>query len=171
MANQVKTDKVAEMKQVFEEYKNFVLTNYRGLTVSQMTDLRGKLNEYKVAYKVVKNTMARIALKEMGVEDEAGYFKGPTAVAFTGNEMPGAAKILVDFQKKSHLEVKGGFLDGVFYSPDQVVDISKLPGRSVLLSQIAGGMMGILSKFAGDMKSVLSTFALTLKAIEDKKAE
>lgn len=170
MPKQYKVDKVAELKEEFQKSPDFILTSYRGLTVFQITDLRNKLREHSTRYHVVKNNLARIALRQLGVEGGAEYFEGPTAIAFSGPETPGAAKVLVDFQEKSKLEVKAAFLDGGFLTAKDVVTVSKLPGKKVILSQIAGGMVTILSRFAGDMQSVLSTFAMAVKALEDKKA-
>jgi len=170
MPKSYKVEQVAELKGKFEESNDFIVADYRGLSVQEITELRTRLYEHNVSFKVVKNNLACIALKDLGLEGYGDYFTGPTSVAFTGAEAPAAAKILAEYQSKTSLEIKAGYIDGTFFGSDGVVEISKLPGKQVLLSQIAGGMMGILSRFAGDMQSVLSTFALTLKAVEDKKA-
>lgn len=169
MPNPVKIEKVAELKQRFEESKDFILTDYRGLSVEQITDLRGKLRENSTDYKVVKNKLARLALDEVGVAGGEGYLTGPTAIAFSGDETPAAAKVLTEFAARTSLAVKAGYVDGTFFDEQGIEEISRLPGKDAILSMLAGAMQGLLSRFVGDMQSVLSTFALTLKAIEDKK--
>lgn len=170
MAKPEKIEQVEELKAKFAESGDFIVVEYRGLTVEQISDLRRKLREIGVTFKVVKNNLALIALKANGVEAAEQYFSGPTSVAFVGAEAPSAAKTLLDFQAKTKLTLRVAYVGGQFFGPEETKALSKLPGRSQLLSQIAGGMVSILSMFAGDMQSVLSTFALSLKALEDKKA-
>jgi large subunit ribosomal protein L10 len=98
-------------------------------------------------------------------------FRGPDPVAFTGAETPAGAKALVEFQKRTSLQIKGGYIDGTFFGPDGVAQISKMPGKKELLAQIAGGMNSILSRFAGDMRSVLSSFAGCLQALAEKQSK
>ena len=170
MAKPEKVEQVDELKAKFAESGDFIVVEYRGLTVEQISTLRRKLRESGVTFKVVKNNLALIALRANGIEGAEKYFAGPTSVAFVGQEAPTAAKTLLEFQGKTKLTLRAAYVGGQFFGPADTVELSKLPGRSQLLSQIAGGMVSILSMFAGDMQSVLSTFALSIKALEDKKA-
>jgi large subunit ribosomal protein L10 len=170
MAKPEKIEQVEELKGKFAESGDFIIVEYRGLTVAQITDLRRKLSETGVTFKVVKNNLALIALKANGVENAEQYFSGPTSIAFVGSEAPTAAKTLLEFQTKTKMSLRAAYVGGKFFGPDETKELSKLPSRSQLLSQIAGGMTSVLSTFAGDMQSILSTFALSLKALEDKKA-
>ena len=171
MANEFKEKQVAELKERFKDSPDFILTDYRGLTVTQISDLRTKLREHGVQFKVVKNNLAVIALKDLGVEVAEEYFSGPTSVAFAGEEAPAVAKALVDFEGKTSLTIKAGYIDGTFFGPDGVEQVSKMPGKKEILSQLAGGFNSILSKFAGDMRSVLTSFAGAIQALEQKKGE
>jgi len=171
MANKFKEKQVVDLKERFKGSPDFILTDYRGLSVSEISDLRSRLREHGVQFKVVKNNLAVIALKDLGVDVVEEYFSGPTSVAFAGDEAPSAARALVDFGGKTSLTIKAGYIDGTFFGPDGVVQVSKLPGRKGLLSRLAGCFNSILSRFAGDMRSVVSSFAGALQALEQKKGE
>lgn len=170
MPTAIKIQKVEELKSWFEESGNFILADYRGLSVKQISELRDELNKLNVPFKVVKNRLAQIAMEQSGVEGGSEHFEGPTSIAFTGEDAAGAAKVLVKFEKNTPLEIKAGYVDGEFYTKDGMVAISELPSKPEILAQIAGAMEGILSRFAGDMQSVLTTFAGAVKALEDKKS-
>lgn len=171
MANESKEKQVAELKDRFQGSPDFIVTDYRGLSVEQLSELRRTLRKEGIQFKVVKNNLALIALKDVGVDGGEEYFAGPTSVAFTGAETPAGAKALVEFQKRTSLQIKGGYIDGTFFGPDGVDQISKMPGKKELLAQIAGGMNSILSRFAGDMRSVLSSFAGCLQALAEKQSK
>ncbi len=170
MPNKVNISLVAGLKEEFSSSKDFIVTDYRGLTVKQITELRNKLREFNVPYKVVKNNLSIIALKEVGVDMDFDCFKGPTSVAFTGESSVEAAKVLVAFQKDSTLDLKAAFVDNVYMNVADLVQLSKLPGKKEVLGQIAGGMNAIVSKFAGDLESIVSGFGRVLKALEDKQS-
>ena len=171
MAKPEKIKQVDELKAKFAESGDFIIVEYRGLTVEQISSLRRKLREFGVTFKVVKNNLALIALREVGVEGAEPYFAGPTSVAFAGDDAPSAAKTLLEYQGKTKLTMRGAYVGGRFFGPEETKELSTLPPRSVLLSQVAGAMVSVLSVFAGDMQSVLSTFALSIKALEEKKAQ
>lgn len=171
MANESKEKQVSELRDRFKGSSDFIVTDYRGLSVAQISELRDVLRKEGIQFKVVKNNLALIALKDVGVDGAEEYFAGPTSVAFAGDEAPAAAKALVDFQKKTSLQIKGGYIDGTFFGPDGIDQFSKMPGKKELLSQIAGGMNSILSRFAGDMRSVISNFAGCLQALAEKQSK
>jgi large subunit ribosomal protein L10 len=170
MARPEKIKQVDELKAKFAKSGDFIIAEYRGLTVDQISSLRRKLRETGVTFKVVKNNLALIALRDIGIQEAEQYFTGPTSVAFAGSEAPSTAKALLEYQGKTKLQVRAAYVGGRFFGAEETKDLSMLPSRSVLLSQVAGAMISVLSTFAGDMQSVLSTFALSIKALEEKKA-
>jgi len=170
MARPEKIKQVDELKAKFGKSPDFVIAEYRGLTVEQISSLRRKLREFGMSFKVVKNNLALIALGEVGIKNAEQYFTGPISIAFAGDDAPAAAKVLLEYQGKTKLVLRGAYVGGRFFGPEETKDLSTLPSRSVLLSQLAGAMVSVLSAFAGDMQSVLSSFALAIKALEEKKA-
>ena len=165
-AKQLKGEKaaaVAEAKEAFGAAKDLIFTEYRGLTVAQITELRAKLRESDCTFKVVKNNFARIALEEMDKGNLGGYFTGPTAVAFYSGDgdANAAAKALFDFAKEAPaLVIKGGYVGGEIYDAEKIEAFSKLPGKSALIAMLMSAMQATTSKLAR-----------TLQAVADKKGE
>lgn len=155
-----KIDAIADIKARFESAKDYIFTEYRGLTVAQITTLRRQLREKGCSYKVVKNNFARIAFEEMKAADVALYLVGPTAIAMAGEEANSIAKILFDFSKETPaLVVKGGLIDGEVYDAAKIQAYSKLPGKKELISMLMSVMNATTSKLAR-----------TLQAVADQKA-
>jgi large subunit ribosomal protein L10 len=146
MARPEKAAAVAEIVESFNTASGAVLTEYRGLTVKQLQDLRRALGE-NASYAVVKNTLTKIAAKEAGIEDFDDLLNGPTAIAFVqGDGIVEAAKGLRDFAKANPaLVIKGGILDGKPLDPTAVARLADLESREVLLGKLAGGMLAALS--------------------------
>jgi large subunit ribosomal protein L10 len=142
MSKEKKIQIVSELKEVVANCKVAVLTDYRGLSASEMTGLRRKLRESGVEYRVVKNTLARLAVDGAGKGFLTNSFDGPVAIAFGYGDITGPPKALLGYiqSSKSILSVKGGFLGDRLLSADDVTTLSKLPQREVLLSQILAGM-------------------------------
>ena len=165
-AKELKSEKVAavaDVKEAFVAAKDFIFTEYRGLTVAQITDLRAKLRENDCTYRVVKNNFARIALEEMDKGNLGDYFTGPTAVAFYSGEgdANAAAKVLFDFAKEAPaLVIKGGYVGGEVYDAEKLEAYSKLPGKKELIAMLMSAMQATTSKLAR-----------TLQAVADKKGE
>ncbi len=154
-----KTAGIADIKAKFEASSEYIFTEYRGLTVEQITNLRKQLREKGCSYKVVKNNLARIAFEEMKTADVSGYLLGPTAVALAGEDVNAVAKILFDFAKETPaLVIKGGLIDGEIYDAKKMEAFSKLPGKKELISMLMSAMLGNTSKLAR-----------TLQAVVDKK--
>ncbi len=157
-----KTEAIANVKACFESANDFIFTEYRGLTVEQVTALRSQLREKNCTYKVVKNNFARIAFEELNKGDVSSYFVGPTAVAlYAGeDEVNGVAKILFDFAKDAPaLVIKGALVGGEIYDAAKLEAFSKLPGKKELISMLMSAMQATTSKLAR-----------TIKAVADKKA-
>lgn len=144
-----KSDKAAEVAEIVEDFKSAkatVLTEYRGLTVGAMKQLRRSLGVTN-KYSVLKNTLTKIAAKQAGVEIEDSLLSGPSAVAFIKGDPIDAAKKLRDFQKENPLLViKGGIFEGKSVTTAEIMQLANLESREVLLAKIAGAMKGSLAK-------------------------
>ena len=169
MANAKNTAAVAELKNRFEEANSVVLTEYRGLSVAQTTELRRALGA-DVQYSVAKNTMIKLAAREAGVEGLDDLLSGPTAVAFIKGEAVDAAKALKEFGKDNKaFVVKGGYMDGNALSAAQVDAIAELDNRETTLAKLAGAMQGNLAKAAGLFNAPASQIARLGAALQEKK--
>lgn len=169
MANPKNVSSLAELKTRFAETEAFVLTEYRGLTVAQTTELRQSLGA-DVQYSVAKNTLLKLAAKEAGIEGLDEYLTGPTAVAFISGEAVDAAKALKKFASSNKaLVVKGGYMDGNALSAAQVDAIAELDNRETTLAKLAGAMKGNLAKAAGLFNAPASQVARLAAALQEKK--
>lgn len=173
MANSKKTAKEATVAEIADSFRNStatVVTEYRGLKMSQLTALRRSLGA-DTAYTVAKNTLVKRAALEAGVAGIDDLFSGPTAVAFVSGEPVDAAKALRDFAKTNPLLViKGGLLDGKALSPDDVTKLADLESREVLLGKLAGAMLGTLTKAAVVLNALPTKTAQLLAALQEKNA-
>ena len=170
MARPDKAAAVAELTDKFRESHAAVLTEYRGLTVAQLTKLRTVIREH-ATYTVVKNTLTEIAAKEAGVSAFDGQYAGPSAIAFITGEPVDAAKAIRDFAKTNQgLVIKGGFMDGRALTVTEVNQLADLESREVLLAKLAGAMKANLSKAAGLFAAPASQVARLVAALEEKKA-
>jgi large subunit ribosomal protein L10 len=166
MARPDKAAAVAELSERFSQSAGIVLTDYRGLTVKALKDLRRSLGD-DATYAVSKNTLTTIAAREAGVDGIEDYLVGPTAIAFIDGDPVVVAKGLRDFARTNPLLViKGGVLDGKFMGPDEVRQLADLESREVLLAKVAGGMKGILQQAISLVAAPLSQAARLLAALE-----
>ena len=148
MATQEKIAAVSELKELFEASNAVILTEYRGLTVAQLKELRRALGA-ETEYAVVKNTLAAIAAKEVGIDAFEGHLHGPSALAFIEGDLIDAAKGLRDFAKANpQLIVKNGYYEGAALSEDDVKRYADLESREVLLSKVAGGAKATIARIA-----------------------
>ncbi|WP_045877444.1 50S ribosomal protein L10 [Pseudofrankia sp. DC12] len=169
MANPEKSAAVAEITAEFRDSAAAVLTEYRGLTVAQLTELRRSLGE-KTKYTVVKNTLTKIAAERAGVTGLDGLLVGPTGVAFVGGDPVEAAKVLREFSRANQaLVVKGGFVEGKAMSADDIRKLADLESREVLLAKLAGAMNGSLAKAVGLFAAPLSQAARLAEALRAKR--
>jgi large subunit ribosomal protein L10 len=164
-----KTAAVNDLKAKFDGVKDIFFTNYRGLTVEQITNVRRKLREQKATYKVLKNNFAKIAFRELDLPAVDEYLTGPTAVAFTKADSGPVAKILLDFTKEMPIELKGGIVAGAAYGPKQVEEYSKLPTRMELIAQLLSVMQAPVRNAVYALNAIPTKLVRTLKAIADKK--
>jgi large subunit ribosomal protein L10 len=165
-----KSSAVAELTAQFTEAQAAVLTEYRGLTMSQLTTLRRSLGK-DTTYQVSKNTLAKRAAEAAGLDGLGELLSGPTAIAFVNGDPVEAAKGLRDFAKANPLLViKGGVLDGRALSADEFKKLADLESREVLLAKLAGALKANLSKAAATFQAPLTQMARLAAALEEKKA-
>jgi large subunit ribosomal protein L10 len=150
---------------------DFIVSDFRGMSFPQMTELRTKLGEKDAAYKVVRNAFTRIVMKDLGLPDASAWLTGPTALTFTGKDPGGAAKVMMEFTKSSPLKVKGGVVGGKLFSFQDVEALSRLPGRDQLLAMVMATMNAPLVNLMYVMNGVTSKLVRTLQAVADKKGK
>lgn len=167
---QPKVDAIRALKEEFSAVADYIFTNYRGLTVEQITELRRRLREENAAYKVVKNRFAKIALDELEMPAVDDQLKGPTAVALPkGGDSGPVAKILVEFAKDAPMEIKGGILNGNIFNAQQIEAFSKLPTRDELLASLMGTMRAPIQNVVYVLNAVPTKLVRTLQAVADAK--
>lgn len=171
MARPDKAAAVAELADEFRSSHGAVLTEYRGLTVKQLQDLRRALGE-NASYAVVKNTLTKIAAKEAGVDGFDDLLTGPSAIAFIKGDAVETAKSLRDFAKvNSPLVIKGGILDGKPLTIDEIAKIADLESREVLLAKLAGALVASLQNAVSLFNAPLAQVARLAGALQAQRAE
>ena len=155
-------DKLSRSNAVF-------LTDYRGLTVSEMESLRAKIREAGGGYSIVKNTLAARALEAASLPVPEDMLKGPTAIGLVYEEAPAVAKVLTDFAKDTEiLQVIGGIMEGKVLSPKQISSLASMPPREVVLAQLLGLIQQPGNSVAGVINAAGNKLAATVKAYADK---
>jgi large subunit ribosomal protein L10 len=171
MARSDKVAAVAELTNRFSSSAGVVLTEYRGLSVKALKELRRSLGD-DGSYSVSKNTLTTIAAREAGVDVLEKHLVGPTAIAFIDGDPVVVAKGLRDFARTNpQLVIKGGVLDGKFMTPDEVRQLADLESRDVLLAKVAGALQGILQQAISLVSAPLSDAARLFAALEKAAAE
>jgi large subunit ribosomal protein L10 len=171
MARADKQAAVAEIVESFNDAAGAVLTEYRGLTVKELQDLRRSLGEH-ANYAVVKNTLAKLAAKEAGIDGFDDLLTGPTAIAFINGDVVEAARGLRDFAKANPtLVIKGGVLDGKALDPKEIAKLADLESREVLMGKLAGAMLASLSQAVYLLNAPLSQAARLAGALQAKLDE
>lgn len=172
MTKEEKEKQVAWFREQFVDVRGLFLTKFDGLTVQEMNQLRRELRKVGASYKVLKNTLVRLAYKDTDVAVLADEVKGPRAAAWTtaDDSVPKVAKILVDFAKTHpKLELLRGVLKGKLVDPGDLDALSKLPSREELLSRVLGTMQAPIGAFIGTLAAVPRSLLNVLKAIEEQK--
>jgi large subunit ribosomal protein L10 len=161
---------VEEIRTKLAEADAAVLTEYRGLTVHELAELRASLRGAGTEYKVFKNTLARRAVADSGLDGVASMFEGPVAIAFVRGDAAGAAKALRDFGRNNPaLVLKGGLLGARIITAAEIEALAELPSRDVLLAQVAGAFQAPLTKAAGLFQAFTRNFAYGVKALIDQR--
>ncbi|MCI1944677.1 50S ribosomal protein L10 [Clostridium luticellarii] len=156
---EVKEAKVKEIKEKMEKAQSIIFAKYQGLTVEEDTKLRKNLREAGVEYKVYKNTLAKLAAKELGFDEVENVFAGPISTAFGYDDPAAPARVLNDFSKDHKmLELKGGVVQGEIFDIDKVKQLATIPPKDVLIA-----------KLLGSFKAPLSNFVYLINAISEKQ--
>jgi large subunit ribosomal protein L10 len=162
---------VEELKDKLNQVKAAIFTDYRGLNVEEITELRKQLREAGIEYKVVKNTLTRIAAKDINMDFLEEYLTGPTAIAFSFEDPVTPAKILSKFAN-SHkaLDIKAGLVEGKLIDVEGIKALADLPSREVLIAKVIGGMQAPISGLVCVLNGPMRGLVYALKAIQDKKS-
>ena len=165
-----KKQAVKTIKEKFDKSSVVVLTEYKGLTMEKLSALRKKLRPIDAEYRVLKNTLVSIALKDKSFEGMDKILSGPTAVLFGYKDQVMPTKVLADFMKENEkLGIKGGILDGKLVDTKVINMLSRLPSREVLIAKVVYGMKAPITNFVLDLKQMLSKLVIALSAIKDKR--
>jgi large subunit ribosomal protein L10 len=183
MPTSEKIEKVEELSEKMASAKAIYLTDYSGIDVASVSDLRNRLRGVSVEYQVVKNRLAKQAAAAAGIEGVDEFLTGPTALIFALEDPIEPAKILQEYaDKEGKIAIKSGLLDGQIFSSEQVKQLTKLPSRQELLGQVVGTVQaplrglhtvlnGPLNGFANVLSGVLQNLVGVVKAIEEKQRE
>lgn len=148
-----------------------VFTDYKGMTVAELTELRSLLKHSSLEYRIVKNTLAKIASKDTEISVAADVFKGPVGIAIGYDDPVLVVKKVFEFTKTNEkLQVKGAVVEGKFCEQNEIKEIAELPSREVLLSMLAGVLQAPLSKIAGALSATVSSLAYAMEALKNKKS-
>ena len=174
--NQKKEALVAELKEQLQSAKGVVFTGYRALTVAEDTKFRREMRNANVQYRVAKNTMLRIAAKELGLEGLDVHFEGTTAMAFSADDAVASAKIVCEYLKKNKLDekeivtVKVGIVEGRVIEANEVKALAELPSREELIAKLMGSMNAPIANSVGVLSAVIRNAVYVLDAVRAKKA-
>jgi len=161
---------VTELTENISAAKSILLTDFAGLNVEEISALRNQLRESSVQYKVVKNTLTRIAVERLGISQITNYLDGPTAIAIGTADPFAPIKIISEFIKKNNKSaIKAFYFDGQLYKGAEVDELAKLPGKEVLLAKLVGTIGAPLSNFVFVLKNVLQQLVTVVNEIKEKK--
>ena len=165
-----KAEQVQLLTEKLKKAKVAVLTDYRGLTVSQIQELRGKLRGADVEYRVIKNTLAQRAAEAAGYPALKNELKGPVAIAFGYDDLSIASKLITEFIRTTRLklDVVGGLVEGRVFSADQVKQLADLPSRETLIAQLMGTLQSPVAQLVGTMQTPLQQLMGVLNAYKTK---
>ena len=172
MNREQKATAVAEIAEQIKESEAVFAVDYRGITVAQVAELRGKLRETDATFRVVKNTLTERAADQADAEALKSLLEGPTALTFIRGDAAAAAKVIADFQKSTGGELlpfKGGIMDGAAFDAAQITAISKLPSRQVLYGQLVGIVASPITGLARSLNGLVSGLAIALGGVLEKK--
>ena len=166
MSREEKAKVIQDLEEVFEKCSIGILTDYRGLSVHEMTALRRRLQDAGVEYRVVKNTLARFAAERLGRADLAATFEGPVALALGYGDLVEPARVLTGYidAEKSVMTIKGGFIGDRLLSSEDVSDLSRLPSREVLVAKVLGAMQGPIAGLVNCLNAPIAGMARVLQA-------
>ena len=172
MSREKKAQIIDSLQEVFSQCNIGILTDYRGLSASEMNVLRRRLRESGIGYKVVKNTLARFAAERAGKDELVSFLEGPVAVAFGYGDITEPAKALTDYIRtsKASLSIKGGFLGDKILTLAEVETLSTLPSREILLAKVLGGMqspiVALVSYLTIPIKGIIGALQARIQQLE-----
>ena len=168
MVKQYKVDEVNSFVEKLKEKKNLFFTNYTGIDVKGITKLRRSLREKNAEYRVVKNSLFKRALNEVGYTELGDYIKGPIGVAFVDEEIGEVAKVLKDFKKgEIKFSYSVGYIENTLYNEDEIEKIASLPSKEVVLSQTMSMINAPASGIAMGMNQIMASLARGINAVAE----
>ncbi len=167
---EVKKQIVQEISQKMANSKSVILADYRGLKVGEETQLRRELRQAGVEYRVIKNTLATLAVRELGLTELEPHLKGPTAIAFGFDDPVSPAKLLTNFAKTNKkIKIKVGVVEGKIINLDEVKALAELPPREILLTQVAGALQSPIYSWVSLLQAPIRNLANVLDQIRQQK--
>lgn len=167
-----KRETVKEFTKLFKSSQVLIFTDYRGLSVSEISNLRRQLRDKGVEYHVAKNTLTTLAANRTGLDKMTPMLDGPTAIAFVGDDIPGAAKVLNDFVRTSKiLQIRGGLAGSIVLDADQVGDLTKVLTRPEYIARVLGSMQSPMSSMVGVLSGTIRNFMNVMQARVDQLKE
>jgi len=172
MSKEKKQEQISQLADKLSQSSIVIATDYRGLSVAEMTALRRQLHQQGTEYRVVKNTLTSLAAEKAEKRELSLFLKGPTALAFGYGDVIQLAKILIDYQRstKTTLSIKGGLLEGRVLRGDEIVTLSALPSREVLIAKLMGALYGpiygLLYVLGAEMRQLLGMLQARIKQLE-----
>lgn len=162
---------IEEVKEKISSAKLAILTDFQGLSVAEMTELRKLLRGANIDYKVYKNTLTRLAAEQLGINELEKYLVGPTALAFgKSDDLVTPAKVIKDFSAKhQHLNIKAGILNKKVISSEDVVSLTNIPPKEVLIALVLGGLQAPVSKLLSVLQAPMREFIGVLKSLAEKR--
>ena len=151
----IKKEEVSKLAEKIKEAKLVLLTDYRGISVEDVTKLRSDIRNANAEYKVIKNNITKRALAECGIEGLEDKLEGPTAVILSNEDYLEPAKVIYNFSKSNDFyKIKGGVVEGKVMTAEEIITLAKLPSKETLISMLAGALLGNISKFAVALEQV-----------------
>lgn len=161
---------VSEIKDRIERADSIILMDYRGLNVAEVTELRNNFRKEGVDYKVYKNTLMARAFNELGYEEFTQFLEGPNGIAFSYEDVVGAAKVSAEFAKNNDkLEVKAGIVDGKIIDINEIKALAELPPKEVLIARALGGLNSPIQGFANVLQGTIRSLVYALDAVRAKQ--
>jgi large subunit ribosomal protein L10 len=175
MASAEKTELKKKYTSALKSNPNFIVTQYQGLDVAQISELRKKLRAAGGSYTVIKNNVFSLALKESGVVNDFPYdstLTGPNAIAFATKDVPAVAKVLRDFSKENDkLKITAAVMDSTYYDAKGAATIADLPSREQILAQIAAMLNSPATKIAGTLSNIIASLARGIRNVAEKNSQ
>jgi large subunit ribosomal protein L10 len=167
-----KKEQVRELQDLFKNSQVMIFTDYRGLKVSEITNLRRQLRDKGVEYHVTKNTLTTLAGGRSGLDNLETLLDGPTAIAFVGDDIPGATKVLTDFARTAKaLQIRGGLVGRSVLNPDQVNDLTKILPREQYIAKVMGSLQSPISGMVNTLSQIIRGVVNVLQARVDQMKE